>query len=228
LAQFNSSYTLSDVQQEVIQLTKEPQPLNPVFATLANVTVYANEAQLKINSRTLCRIKSNLPNNYNQDPTMNTVSGQRLYALPDDFMSMVKLSVNRIRIGPAKFDDFADNVQWWKLPGFPTGYYFERDATSNTLYFGLFPTPLNVYPIGLIYVPQPIKMSAATDVVDLDPRLCPAVVKYVCWKIMEYRREESRANYWRGQYEEEIAQYEAAPQETAEPMPFNNTPVPSD
>jgi len=224
----NYGKTLLEVQQEVIQLTKEPQPNNPVFATLANVSVYANDAQLKINSKTMCRIKSNLPNNYNQDPSLSTVIGQRLYPIPDDYMSMIKLSVNRIRVRPSKFDDFANNVQWWKLPGFPQSYYFERDEIDNTYKFGLFPTPTSVWPIGLIYLVQPIKVVNSDDVLDLDPRLGPAVVKYVCWKIMEYRREESRAAYWKAQYYEEINDYEADPQDTAEPMQWMTASLPSD
>ena len=52
---------LLDIQNEVIQLTKEYTPGNPTFATLANVTTYANEGQKKIARRTRNRIKSNFP-----------------------------------------------------------------------------------------------------------------------------------------------------------------------
>jgi len=228
VGQFNYGKTLLQVQQEVIQLTKEPQPSNPIFATIANVAVYANDAQLEINSKTLCRITSNLPGNLNFDPTLTTVVNQRLYPLPADFMSMIKVSVNRIRIRPSRFDDFANNVQWWKLPGFPQSYYFERNQVDGGYNLGLFPTPTSVWPLGLIYVPQPIQLVNPSDTLDLDPRLGPAVVKYVCWKIMEYRREESRGAYWKQQFYEAVANYEADPQDTAEPMQWAQSSLPSD
>lgn len=54
--------TLLQIQQMVVQLTKESTPSNPTFATLANVATYANEAQKKVMRRTRNRIKTNFPN----------------------------------------------------------------------------------------------------------------------------------------------------------------------
>jgi hypothetical protein len=53
---------LQDIQNEVILLTKEPLPSNPIFATLANVALFANEGQKKVARRTRNRIKTNFPN----------------------------------------------------------------------------------------------------------------------------------------------------------------------
>ncbi len=228
MGQFLDGMTLGQIQQEVVTLTKEPQPGNPVYATLANVTSFANEAQVKINSKCKCRIASNIPDNINSDPALMTVAGQRLYPLPADFMGIFLLSVNRIRMRPARLDEFARNVQWWRLPGFPSVYYFERNPNDNTYNFGLWLQPADTWPIGLSYLVQPLAMANVGDSPDLDVRLHPAIVHYVCEQVMKTRREFEKAAIWQQAYQVDLAEYMASGQDVEEPMEFLSVPVPSD
>ena len=335
----NLALTLQQIQNEVVFLTKESQPTNPIFATIGNVTTYANEAQTKIARRTRNRIKSNFPywsgmswfqNQYqkisfgkvptsgtitftfngqttsslsapitasalqtalqaltsigannlsvygnqadgftviflgpfigqttiplmtdtptsfndvlgntvvvtitgvtagNQDAPIYTIPGQRLYDLPADFMQMIGLNVNNIPLRPARHGDFDRNIMWQRLPGFPLEYYFERDSFSNQYKLGLFLTPTTNYPIGWIYIPEPTAMISTTDLPDIEDFLHPAIVHYVCKRIMEGRREYQKAEYWRTQYESDLQDYESSGQDTDEAIPFLMGPRPTD
>jgi hypothetical protein len=332
--------TLGQIQTMVVQLTKESTPSNPTFATLANVTTYANEAQSKIMRRTRNRVKSNFPNlpggtwtanqyqrmkfdatptsgaftvRFNgqttasqnaatttaatlqtalsglssvgtgnvtvtgnnadgylvifnggfigittiplmtlpantckeimgnliactvtgvtagdQDAADRTVVGHRLYSLPSDFLQMEKVSINNVPCKVARLSDISQTLMWHRLPGWPTNYYFERDQFTNTYKLGLWLRPSSVWPLGYEYVPLPVAMSASTDYPDLEEFLHPAVVHYTCQRIMEYRREYQKAQYWANEYEKDLRDYESSGQDTDEAIQMLTGPRPTD
>jgi hypothetical protein len=329
---------LQDIQNEVVLLTKEPLPSNPIFATLANVTTFANEGQKKVARRTRNRIKTNFPNlnggawsanqyqtimptttqpasgNFsltfnaqqtgnlpwnatarqieqalqalstigqnncfvwgnwlvgytfvfsstfsgitigmitisaglfdasgnavaftitgvlagNQDAAYYTVPNVRLYPLPHDFLQMEGMSINNYAMTPARFGDFNKNVMWHRLPGWSLKYYYERDQFSNSYLLGLFMRPTNSWPIGMTYIPKPVDMVATTDLPDIEDFLHVSLVHYSCQRVMESRREYEKAQYWAGQFEKDLQDYESSGQDTDEAIPMYSGPRPSD
>jgi hypothetical protein len=117
---------------------------------------------------------------------------------------------------------------WQRLPGFPQSYYFERSAGNRGYNLGLFLRPSSIWPLGLEYVPNPINMEVAEDEPDIEEFLHPAIVHYVCQRIMESRREFKLASYWQSQYEKDLVDYISSDQDTNETPAFLRGPSPTD
>ena len=209
--------TLADIQAKVRLLTKEPYPSTPTFATDANVTYFANRAQLDLASQTKAKVVSNIPNNVN-DPSEQTTAGVRLYAVPSKILEIYKVWVQGYECTYRKIEDLQEiGPRWWRMQSLPTSYYFEDDPTTGTQMIGFWPTPGSVWPIAYMGVKRPANMAASGDSPDFDDRLHDAVVYKTCQRVMEMRREFDKSQYWEAQATREIEKYKLSGQQTNEP-----------
>jgi len=219
--------TLSDIKDKVRFLTKEPNQSYPTFATDANITDFANQAQLKIASRTKDRVTSNVPNS-TDDPPMSTSAGVRLYEYPDNIMDLYKVHVLYTDLDYIKYDDLWNRGGpiWWKMRGFPKWYYFEEKDGKRMV--GLYYTPGDSYPLGFWGTKRPTDMAEDTDSPDFDERLHMAVVFKTCELVMTARREFEKAREWASRYEDELRNYFESGQQTNESNYFLTGSSPSD
>ena len=209
-------------------LTKEPYPTSPVYATDANTLLFANLAQLEIQSRTKSRIGTNIPNGIT-DPSDLTVANQRLYSFPTNILEIIKVLVNGIECYPVTHDALVKmgGYKWWAIGGQPSFYYFED--LSGTRKLGLWQTPTSsTWPIAITGVKRPTDLSAGADVIDLDERLHKAVVYKVCQDIEDLRREQGLSNYFEKKCDDEILKYMSSGMDTNEKVPFLMGASPTD
>jgi hypothetical protein len=115
---------------------------------------------------------------------------------------------------------------FWKIQGMPRYYYFEDDNGEKKL--GLWMTPGGSWNVEVKGVKRPTDMALSTSVPDLDERLHQAVVFRVAQRIMESRREFDKAQYWNGEYEKQVYQYETSGRDSNEHTYFLDTAIPSD
>ena len=222
------SLTLTNLQTVVRALTKEPYPTSPQFATDANILLFANEGQLEVMSRTKSRIFSNAPNSTSNVSSDLTVANQPLYPYNASILDLLKVGVNRSVCLPTTYESLVNMDPWfWRIAGQPTAYYVRDLAGVRQL--GLFPTPgASGNPILMIGTKRPTDLSGGSDVVDLDERLHMTVAFYVCWRVMEIRREIGMASYFERRYEDSILKYMASGQDYGAPVPFLADALPSD
>lgn len=220
---------LSEVEDQVRFLTKEPFPNAPQFATNTRVTYYANKACEKLASLTKCYLSTNVPNSSSGNPSLSTVAGQYKYLVPTDCLEIVemKISVWRIQRKTIDWINRQTGYQWWQISGQPSTYFMLKDDTTN---FAVWPTPQSIYPISLWYLRRPTTLVNSTDVVDLDSRLDLALLYFICEQVMAARREQGfRAGYWMNLFYKEVQEYNnTADQSMAPTEAFGQIPVASD
>jgi hypothetical protein len=135
--------------------------------TTAEIDAFLNEAQRQMQNDSWL---------YQGNLSMNLISGQQEYALPSDFISIIRVTISSAAItqvseqgldgGGGNTGYGGTNVNWTVATSTPTEFYLDEYVSSAPVNIGFYPVP-NVTSVGSVfiqYVRQVPNLVNETDV----------------------------------------------------------------
>jgi len=123
--------------------------------------------------------------------TTSAVSGTQNYALPSDYLALLRVTFNGIKIDRVSYHEIDElGINDTDETNTPRYYYI----LNEQLY--LIPIPNTTDTIKIYYYKFPADLDATTDTLEISKIYDDIIVCYMVYRALEKDSEDKRADYW--------------------------------